>query len=81
MRIKVLGACCTLVACLTMQAQTTFQQKVDRAVGQEPLRSAVVGVMVLVLALLVLYALHFVYSDEHDQIFREYYERNVSQEE
>ncbi len=46
MRIKVLGACCTLVACLTMQAQTTFQQKVDRAVGQEPLRSAVVGVMV-----------------------------------
>ena len=46
MRIKVSGACCTLVACLTMQAQTTFQQKVDRAVGQEPLRSAVVGVMV-----------------------------------
>ncbi|MBR1764452.1 MAG: hypothetical protein IJ746_03570 [Ruminococcus sp.] len=43
--------------------------------------AAVVGVMLLVLAALALYAFHFVYSDEHDQLFREYYERNVSQEE
>ena len=34
------------MACVTVQAQTTLQQKVDQAAGREPLRSALVGVMV-----------------------------------
>ena len=46
MRIRWIGALCALMACVTVQAQTTLQQKVDQAAGREPLRSALVGVMV-----------------------------------
>ena len=45
MRYKVSGVCFALAACLAVQAQT-LQQKVDQAAGREPLRSALVGVMV-----------------------------------
>jgi D-alanyl-D-alanine carboxypeptidase/D-alanyl-D-alanine-endopeptidase (penicillin-binding protein 4) len=35
-----------LLVCLQAQAQTTLQQRVDAAVGRDPLKGAVVGVMV-----------------------------------
>jgi len=39
-------ACLALGACLSAEAQTTIQQRVDRAAAAEPLKGAVVGVMV-----------------------------------
>ena len=40
----------------------------------------VVGIMLIILALLALYAWHFVMSDEHRRLTGEFYERNASAE-